>query len=170
MSSDFRKDMAWSHGQLSVTELWEILRPRFPNCVGLKGASESEDKRGTDYWLTKRSGGLIGIDAKIRRTDCRKFGGADDLCIELDSGRVIGWAMDRNKACDYIAWVWADTRRTYVAPFSQVLTITALNAERWKKVYGPKMVSNSTYKTEVCFVPLSDFEASLAKWNRGEFI
>lgn len=167
MSTDFKRDMAWSHAQLTIDQLWEILKLRFPNCVGLKQASDSEDRKGTDYWLVKRSGGLVGIDVKIRKQDCRMFG-VDDVCVELHSGAIVGWSLDTRKACDYIAWIWSDTKRAYIVGFSQLLAITALNAARWREAYGSRMVANPAYETECVFVPIGEIEKALAHWQRGE--
>ncbi len=169
MQSEFQKDKAWSQSRLSTDELFEILKPRFPHCVGLKQASDSEDKQGCDFWLLRQRGSPIAIDVKFRSKDCRQFG-SDDLCFELDSGKVIGWSLDQRKTTDFIVWVWIDSGRAYVAPFAQALCIAAVNADRWRGVYGSRMVSNRSYETEVVFVPITDFEASVAQWNRGEFI
>lgn len=166
MQADFKRDMAWSHAQLTNDELLRILKPRFPHCTGLKRSSDSEDRAGTDFWLTRQTGNPISIDVKFRTRDCRQFG-TDDLCIELQSGRVTGWAMDRAKATDYVVWCWADTGRTFIVPFAQLLSITAMHADQWRKTYGVKMVPNKTYQTECCFVPLVEFERASSAWNHG---
>lgn len=138
-----------------------ILLSRFPLARNVERAAISDDKSGTDYWVTMPSGHKQSVDVKVREIDWRQtHPKEDDIALETWSvveQEKIGWTRDTSKRTDYILWIWKDTGRWLLIPFPMLCSVFVKNMEVWSKKYGTKKqqthFNGSYYHSECVFVP-----------------
>jgi hypothetical protein len=109
-----------------------------------------EQKHGIDRRIVLRSGQVITVDEKHRRTD---YG---DILLELwsqfygehERRNKKGWTLDWQKRCDYIAWCVLPTNTCTLIPYD------ALRRTTWRRMHGwmgrpgaRKIADNGRYVT-----------------------
>lgn len=160
-SFNFQDQIKMSEGVSNKKDIKEIILSRFPTAIQVEKATTSDDKSGTDYWVTIKSGQKLSIDVKVRKKDYSKDNpNKDDLALEVWSviNRRVGWTRDTEKRTDYILWIWLDTGRWMLIPFPVLCDIFVKNWEGWcKKYYAPiqetKNPNGSSWKSQCVFVP-----------------
>lgn len=170
--SDFNGDLSASKGILEACDVGEILRSRIPGCLKVKQADSAIDKTGVDWTAELQCGRIVGIDVKHRTQDYRARG-KDDLALETWSvvGKRVGWTRDFNKACEWILWVWGDTGRFCMIPFSPLCAVFDLNWQRWLDEFGEQRQTSKRgsmrWQSECVYVPRLTVIQSVTDWCNG---
>jgi len=156
-SFTFSDRMKMSEGLAHNQDIPDIIHSCFPNAVKVEKADSSDDRNGTDYWVTLPSGHKVSVDIKAREVDF----GFDDVALETWSvieNKVVGWARDIEKRTDYILCYWYDSGRWMLFPFPMLCSVFCEHWEIWKKKYKgatQKTVGHGRkdYHSECVFVP-----------------
>lgn len=175
MTHDFRERLNFSEG-IELTE--GILRHIYnsiPGAIEVFRASGSEDRSGTDYWVSRSNNlPMISVDLKNRGfCPIEKFN-SDDACIETTSvylptvaesgtpanrrgrnwkpqGRreKDGWSIDPTKRTDLIVYTWpaARGRRFWIVYFPILCQAARSNLDTWRSRYQEMPAVNRDYET-----------------------
>lgn len=128
------------------------LWPDMLTALRLDAASEWQ-RWGVDRVLFLPNGKQLLIDEKKRTTKYDDF-----LCEEWSvyrnkCGVKVGWTLDANKRCDFIAYAIPLLGKCYMLPF-ELLRITAqINLLEWKTATGTRSAPNHDYETINVVVP-----------------
>ena len=156
-SYSFKKQQAWSHGKAINAGIESILLEQIPSAASVIVADPLADWNGTDYWVERRNGRPLSVDAKIRSSDWASKG-KDDLALEVWSvveRRTPGWTLNTEKQTDYILWLWQDTGRWCLVPFPMLCRISQEHMEHWCRRYqtARQFTPDGNYHSECVFVP-----------------
>lgn len=147
-----------SHGHAATKNVCDILSLNIPGAVHVYPARQKDDKNGTDWWVTHRSGYALSVDCKIRSTDFLPKG-CDDLALESYSvveHKKPGWTRDDRKRTDYVLWLWSDTRRWCLVPFPMLCAVYSQRWQLWRTKYRTERQYTPEYGgyySECTFVP-----------------
>jgi hypothetical protein len=177
MSHDFHKSLALSHKYSDAPWWMAVYKLAFPNL--LKAVDIRDDgwaqRGGIDRQLILKSGKVISIDEKVRLKDW------GDILLERWSDqrqKTPGW-VQKDLACDYIAYAFVPSQRCYMLPFQQLRKAWLTNGRKWimkasQKADGFKTVlaDNDKYVTESIAVPTgilmkSIQDAMIIEWGMG---
>lgn len=158
MLHDFRESLALSHSQ-SDAPWWPVVYSKaFPafasmTCVRDDGWAQ---RGGIDRVITLKSGKTVTVDEKVRKEDW------GDIALERWSDRdrqKPGW-IQKDLACDFIAYAFIPSQRCYLFPFLTLRKAWILEGRRWCELAaegagGFKIVEakNRGYVTESVAVP-----------------
>lgn len=155
-SFSFDSQMRMSEGATDTNNIGAIILSCFPHAVNVEKANTSDDKNGTDYWVSLVSGDRVSVDVKVRERDF----GQEDVALETWSviGRQVGWTRDVKKRTDYILWAWLSSNRWMLVPFPMLCHVFCENWERWSKSYKTSVQktnnqNGSQWKSQCVFVP-----------------
>lgn len=159
--TSFQDQMRMSEGVNDKKDIKKILLEHFPNAVDVERANIAEDKNGTDYWVTMRSGQKNSVDVKVRKEDwAKRHPDEDDIALEIWSKlqSKIGWTRNTTKRTDYILWIWLETGRNMLIPFPMLCSVFEKHWEEWSKTYKApiqttKNANGSFWKSQCVFVP-----------------
>lgn len=104
---------------------------------------------GIDRVLTLASGKTITVDEKVREKDW------GDILLERWSDKarkVPGW-IQKDLACDFIAYAFAPSCTCYLLPFLSLRRAWILNGREWSSKYHAVEARNTNYVTESVPVP-----------------
>lgn len=167
---DFVTDLAWSKSQ-SDQPWWEaVYRQAFANFATMTYVNGDgwAQRGGIDRVITLTSGKTLYVDEKVRRKHY------DDIFLEYWSdheGRRPGW-VEKDLACDYIAYAFAETQTCYLLPFLQLRRAWRLNRNEWFELYGNRPVPNNGYTTIGIPVPVAEVlgaitDALIVHWSKA---
>lgn len=154
MRSQFDSDLRWSHEQAEAPWWGAVYRRAFPSmaamsCVRADGWAQ---RGGIDRVITLACGRTITVDEKCRRID---YG---DIALEYahryDSGKVVpGW-VEKDLACDFIAYAVVPTSTCYLLPFIPLRSAWRAKRREWLAVF-PRRGSrkNNGYTSWTVCVP-----------------
>lgn len=153
----FADQQRMSTGLVRRASIAQVLCAEIPGATGVRIAKERDDRAGTDYWVDRRNGRALSVDAKVRATDWATRG-KDDLALETWSvveRKVPGWTVNADKQTDYILWLWSDTGRWCLVPFPMLCAVTKARLRLWAKAYETAMqyTPDGGYHSECVFVP-----------------
>ena len=152
--------------------VYEIAFPGHLSAVSVRKDGWAQ-RGGIDRVVTLRSGKTVYIDEKVRS---RSYG---DIALEQWSDvarKKPGW-MQKDLACDYIAYAFVPDERCYLLPFLALRSAWLSNGSEWIKnaqesVGGYRFVDakNPTYTTRSIVVPIPDVlsaisQAHVIDWN-----
>lgn len=155
---NFHESLALSH-KYADADWWPVIyRKAFPafssmTCVRNDGWAQ---RGGIDRVVQLSSGKTITVDEKVREEDW------PDILLERWSDkdrRKPGW-IQKDLACDFIAYAFIPSRRCYLFPFLTLRKAWTLEGRRWcemaeEKIGGFRIVhaQNTGYVTESIAVP-----------------
>lgn len=158
MLHNFADSLALSHAQESAPWWDEVYTKAFPghlSAVSVRSDGWAQ-RGGIDRVVTLRSGKTATIDEKVRSKD---FG---DIALERWSDRerkVPGW-IQKDLACDFIAYAFVPSQRCYLFPFHNLRSAWIAEGRNWcqlakDELGGFKIVlaNNGRYVTESIAVP-----------------
>lgn len=169
---DFQEQLEYS-ATLSDENSWiEFYRRLWPDMLAAIriDANSQFQKWGIDREILLPNGKRFSIDEKKRKKD---YG---DLLLEEWSvcdfdfdkkqvirGKKIGWALDHNKRCDFVAYSIAESSKCYLLPFELTRQTCLHNIERWRKnpAWYPKTANNKGYTTVNAAIPFNEFKMCL---------
>lgn len=154
---DFSQQLVMSNGVATNSDVTNILLSSIPGAISIQRATLDDDRSGVDWWVERKCGRPLGVDAKVREKDWTAKG-EDDLALETWSvveRRVQGWTRNHDKKTDYILWLWQDTGRWCLVPFTLLCAVFQTNWERWASQYKccQQYTRDRDYHSECVFVP-----------------
>jgi hypothetical protein len=160
-SFTFQGQMQMSEGATDKKEIEAIILSSFPTAIKVERAKVADDKHGTDFWVTTRSGRVFSIDVKVRAKDYSvNHPEKDDVALEIWSviNTKIGWTRDTEKQTDYILWIWLDSGRWMLVPFPMLCNVFSEHWEQWSKLYQVAIQTTKNrngfqWKSQCVFVP-----------------
>lgn len=169
---NFQEQLEYS-ANLSDEASWvEFYRRLWPNMIAAVriDANSKFQQWGIDREIYLPQGKTFSIDEKKRKKD---YG---DLLLEIWSvcdfdfktkevtkGRKIGWALDHEKRCDFVAYAITESKKCYLLPFELTRQTCIHNIDEWKKnkAWYPKAAINDGYVTVNIAVPFNEFKVRL---------
>lgn len=150
-------------------------------CEGIAKTNLEQDKSGTDYVITLRSGATINVDAKRREAGCsRWWRHGPELALEkwsvrpttINSPRKTGWTLNEHNTAHCILFTFdpADTDEAYLLPFQHLRMAYRRNLREWHKRYKTDIQttqeSGRSWQSECVFVPASVVIAAINQASR----
>lgn len=135
-------------------------------CVRKDGWAQ---RGGIDRVITLNSGKVVTVDEKVRD----KYW--PDFLLERYSDyerRTPGW-MQKDLACDFIAYVWLPREDGYLLPFLLLRRAWLQHGQKWCREYPEKRGINDGYVTLNVAVPIDVVlkavnQAMFTCWGMGE--
>jgi hypothetical protein len=179
---DFLGKLLWSKTQ-NTGDVRRIIASLLDGVVDIEAATESEDRNGTDWWVTLRGGARVAIDQKAREPGCSRYWNKAELFgeegIELApeiwssmsreeaerhgysmdwtySTPACGWTLSESKNTDYILCTFdpKDSPLAVLIPFQQYRTAFRRFLPVWKRHFKVSPQRNATWVSQCCFVPV----------------
>lgn len=144
-------------------EFYKRLWPDLHLAIRIDGESQMQ-RDGIDREIILRNGRRFRVDEKKRKKD---YG---DLLLEEWSvfrgdghpGNKIGWALDAEKRCDFIAYAIPPAHKCYFLPFELLRQAFRANRTAWLKARGnPKDAPNDGYVTRNLAVPWATLKTAM---------
>lgn len=166
---DFHDQLRMSSDATASSDVASVLLKQIPGAVSVERATAWEDRHGTDYWVTLRSGKRVSVDAKVRKADRYD----DDLALETWSvveQKVVGWTRNPLKQTDYVLWLWKDTGRWRLVPFLMLCAAFEKRWQIWSIVHQTAQQRTTRrdgthYHSECVFVPTRDIWEAIYRDN-----
>lgn len=168
MLHDFNQSLALSHEYEDAPWWGEVYVRAFPGFNSMMSVRKDgwAQRGGIDRVVQLKSGKTLYVDEKVRSTDW------DDIALERWSDRdkqTPGW-IQKDLACDFIAYAFVPTQRCYLLPFPTLRKAWQLEGRRWVELAeqglgGFKVIhaKNKTYVTESIAVPTDLLMATLGQ-------
>lgn len=166
MLHDFRQSLALSH-EHEDAEWWPVVYAKaFPGFVSMVSVRQDgwAQRGGIDRVITLKSGKTVTVDEKVRAQDW------DDIALERWSDRdrrAPGW-VQKDLACDFIAYAFIPSQRCYLLPFLTLRRAWILEGKRWCELaeegsggFRVVLAKNKTYTTESIAVPVDILMATI---------
>ena len=173
---DFDKCLRMSAGVAASADVRAILLHEIPGAVNVVPASPINDRQGVDWWIEHCTARFLAVDAKVREEDwAASHPGEDDLALEtfsvVEKG-VEGWTRDYTKRCDYVLWLWKNSRRFCLVPFPMLCHVFCQKWEEWSRKYKKRRQRTmrpgcTCYHSECVFVPRHDVWAAMYREYGG---
>lgn len=157
---NFHQSLAVSHQHADAPWWQRVYAAAFPGfgsmlCVRNDGWAQ---RGGVDRVITLKSGRTVTVDEKVRTKDW------GDILLERWSDkkrRIPGW-VQKDLACDYIAYAFIPSQRCYMLPFLQLRKAWTERGREWiaraeeQSDYEYTLVEadNGSYVTESIAVPI----------------
>ncbi len=166
MLHDFKQSLELSQGQADAPWWREVYARAFPGFHSMMSVRDDgwAQRGGIDRVVQLKSGKTITVDEKVRSKDW------GDIALERWSDRakkVPGW-VQKDLACDFIAYAFIPSQRCYLLPFLTLRKAWLLEGKRWCELAegnlgGFSVVSaeNKGYTTESIAVPVDVLMASI---------
>src|SRR5689334_9101367 len=126
---DFAASLKLS-ASFSEAPWWEdVYRSFFPNFASMVNVREDgwAQRGGIDRVITLRSGKTVSVDEKVRTGEWH------DVLLERWSDRdrrIPGW-IQKDLACDFIAYSFIQSQRCYLLPFAALRRAWILHGREW---------------------------------------
>lgn len=173
----FSERLAMSQGVSVSASIGEIILQNVPGAVNVESANGTDDRQGTDWWVTMLSGNKLSVDVKVREVDYKRKTNEDDLALETWSvveKKICGWTRNAHKRTDYILWVWQDTGRWCLVPFQMLCRVMNDHWQEWssvcRKAQQYTVQSSGGYHSECIFVPRVEVWRAIYKRFGGDSV
>lgn len=166
MQHDFARSLAASQEQEKAPWWREVYSRAFPGFSSMVSVRQDgwAQRGGIDRVITLQSGKTVTVDEKVRSKDW------DDIALERWSDRerkVPGW-VQKDLACDFIAYAFVPSKRCYLLPFLTLRAAWILEGRRWCELaeeasggFRVMLADNGRYSTESIAVPTEILMASI---------
>lgn len=157
----FADQLVLSQGIAASADIRDILVDAIPGALDAMPAAKANDRMGVDWWVEMANARHLAVDVKVRAEDwAAMHPDQDDLALETWSvieAKKIGWTRDPNKRCDYVLWLWQDTKRFCLLPFPMLCRVMQRHWQAWSKEHKVARQrtkqTGQTYHSECVFVP-----------------
>lgn len=112
---------------------------------------------GIDRVVVLKSGKTVTVDEKVRYEEY------DDILLERWSSeqqKTPGW-IQKDLACDYIAYAFVKSERCYLLPFLQLRKAWLRNGRDWIQRHPRIPADNGSYTTVSVAVPIPELMAAI---------
>lgn len=171
---NFHESLEKSHAQENAPFWREVYSRAFPGLASLVSVRKDgwAQRGGIDRVITLASGRVVTVDEKVRS---KSYG---DIILERWSSRerkVPGW-VQKDLACDYIAYAFIPDARCYLLPFLSLRAAWLKNGREWidwaksnEGGYRIVLAKNEGYTTESIAIPIPDLlsalqQAQIVEW------
>jgi hypothetical protein len=166
MLHDFRQSLALSQQQEDAAWWPVVYSKAFPGFASMSSVRQDgwAQRGGIDRVVTLKSGKTITVDEKVRAKDW------GDIALERWSDRerkTPGW-VQKDLACDFIAYAFIPSQRCYLLPFLTLRKAWILEGKRWCELAETEsggfrviLAENRGYTTESIAVPTDILLASI---------
>lgn len=166
MRHNFATSLALSKEQEDSPWWMEIYARAFPGYMAAVSVRNDgwAQRGGIDRVVTLKSGKTVTVDEKVRLQDW------PDIALERWSDkarRVPGW-VQKDLACDFIAYAFVPSQRCYLFPFLTLRRAWNLEGKRWCELAEAEqggfhviLAKNEGYVTESIAVPIEILLASI---------
>lgn len=166
MIHNFAASLELSKAQEDAPWWREVYAKAFPGLANMVSVRDDgwAQRGGIDRVLVMKSGKVLTVDEKVR---AKSYG---DILLERWSDRdrkVPGW-MQKDLACDFIAYAFIPDRRCYLFPFPQLRTAWISAGRDWiaqaegaQDGFNVVLADNGRYVTESIAVPIPELLAAL---------
>lgn len=166
MTHVFADSLAWSKEQEDAPWWIPVYRKAFPGFVSAVSVRNDgwAQRGGIDRVITLASGKTVTVDEKVRR---KSYG---DILLEQWSSlerRVPGW-MQKDLACDFIAYAFVPDERCYLFPFLQLRRAWLESGQDWirsarngESGFAVIDAKNQGYTTRSIAVPIPELLAGM---------
>ncbi len=147
--------------ELADAPWWvDVYRAALPGFASMSyvGKDGWAQRGGIDRVVTLKSGKTVTIDEKVRERTW------PDILLERwsdKSRQVPGW-IQQDLACDFIAYVFLDTKTCHLLPYLQLRHAWLINGRYWVERYPAIHATNRGYVTESIAVPIPVIMRALA--------
>jgi hypothetical protein len=158
---DFAEQLTVSQGIAVSANIRDVLMEAIPGAVNAYVAASVNDRMGVDWWVEMSNARHLAVDVKVRAQDWAvSHPQEDDLALEtwsvIEAGKI-GWTRDHHKRCDYVLWLWQDTKRFCLLPFPMLCRVMQRHWQSWTERHKVARQRTSqhgkTYHSECVFVP-----------------
>lgn len=170
----FHTDLTYSHEQ-SFKPFWREAYKRYYGDEGIKTdliiPVENRPDSGADKIVTLSNGHRYTVDEKTHRNN-----GYVDDCVFLEYEHVytqgdrtkLGWAVDKGKKSDYIAYAKEATQIVYIFPLRELQEVFEKNRDSWLLKYKKTETPNNKgtkheYRSCCVLVPAPVIQEALNK-------
>lgn len=177
---NFQEQLEYS-AQLSDEDSWvDFYRRLWPDMVAAIRIDKNSmyQKWGIDRLILLPNGKQFSIDEKKRKVDYGDLlleeWSVCDFDVESNSvikGKKVGWALDPDKRCDFVAYAIQSSSRCYLLPFELTRQTCKVNFAKWKQHKGwyPKAAANEGYTTVNLAIPWEVFRLKLWEQMHRKF-
>jgi hypothetical protein len=156
---NFNESLARSHSYADAPWWEDVYRQAFPGFASMVSVREDgwAQRGGIDRSITLKSGKTLWVDEKVREKEWA------DVLLERWSdsrNRVPGW-IQKDLACDYIAYAFAPLQKCYLLPFQPLRRAWILNGRQWCEEYKEVRADNGRYVTVSVAIPTDILFAAL---------
>lgn len=171
---NFQESLAKSHKQEDAPWWVEVYTKAFPGFASMVSvrADGWAQRGGIDRVITLKSGRTVTVDEKVR------YKSYPDIVLERWSDRarkIPGW-IQKDLACDYIAYAFVPDCRCYLLPFLQLRTAWMQNGRDWianaqarRDGFKVANADNGSYITESIAVPIPILIEALSAAQKVEW-
>jgi hypothetical protein len=164
---DFNRSLAAS--AVTTDESWweQVYQEAFPGYASMSAVKQDgwAQRGGIDRVIVLKCGKTLTVDEKVRE------GSWTDILLEYKSSvehNTPGW-VEKDLACDYIAYAFKGTKRCYMLPFQQLRKAWIAHGRTWVAKFPRVDAKNNGYTTRSVAVPIHVLmpaltEASLVHW------
>lgn len=168
----FNESLAKSHEQSDAPWWEEVYKQAFPlasmACVRSDGWAQ---RGGIDRVLTLKSGKTLTVDEKVRYEEY------NDILLERwsdEAKQIPGW-IQKDLACDYIAYAFVQSQRCYLLPFQDLRRAWRRHGRRWILDCREVRAQNKGYVTVSVAVPIDELmlaltDAMLVSWKKNDWV
>lgn len=155
----FAKSLARSHAYSDAPWWEETYRRAFPGFAGMVSVRDDgwAQRGGIDRVITLKSGRVITVDEKVRD------GSWGDILLERwsdEARRVPGW-VQKDLACDFIAYAFAPEQTCYLIPFLPLRRAWIEHGRTWCRRHPTIRAQNAGYVTASIAVPIDELFTAL---------
>jgi len=165
---NFKESLEKSHEQEGAP-WWKTVYteafPAFETMVSVRNDGWAQ-RGGIDRLIILKSGKTITVDEKVRYKEY------NDILLERWSNeerKTPGW-IQKDLACDYIAYAFVNSQRCYLFPFLQLRKAWLKHGREWIQKYQEIRADNGNYTTVSVGIPtkvLQDAitESMIVQWK-----
>lgn len=155
----FAKSLARSHAYADAPWWEETYRSFFPGFSSMVSVRDDgwAQRGGIDRVIILKSGRTVTVDEKVRE------GVWDDILLERwsdEERRVPGW-VQKDLACDFIAYAFAPERTCYLLPFLPLRRAWIRHGRSWSRRHPTIRALNGRYVTASVAVPIGELYCAL---------
>jgi len=178
VTHDFHERLEFS-ARLSDESAWvsfyQGIWPDMVSAVRLDRDSEWQ-RDGIDRVVFLANGRQLLIDEKKRESTDKQGQPYLDVLLEEwsvfhregDGRNRIGWALDRKKRCDFLAYAIPLASRCYLLPFELTRLAFTMHRSAWAREFGTRDAQNQGYITRNVPVPWKILHAGIVEqMHRG---
>ncbi len=166
MIHSFAESLALSHAQEDAPWWAEVYSRAFPGFHSMMSVRDDgwAQRGGVDRVITLKSGKTVTVDEKVRS---QSF---PDILLERWSNRerqAPGW-IQKDLACDFIAYAFVLDARCYLFPFLPLRAAWLANGRDWiargaagEDGFRTVLAQNGGYTTESVAVPIPELLAAV---------
>lgn len=157
---NFQDSLAKSHAQSDASWWLEVYRKAFPSMISAVNVRRDgwAQRAGIDRIITLSGGRTISVDEKVREKDW------PDILLERwsdEARRIPGW-IQKDLACDFIAYAFVPRRTCYLFPTLTLQRAWFNNGKEWISKFKEVRAQNNGYVTVSVAIPIDVLFSSLS--------